>query len=352
MINEDHDTPPEGIRERAAPLDLSGLDRTRLGPNGEKPWIPENDPPAPNIEWLHYQYRLAAKNRAIIDIDGDYNDASEVIGEYRELTPCPRKGRISFKQIGDLRLRKKDISMDDEDLLICRRPVASGDLDDSDNPIYRHPDPTNDPKDFYSALWGHGYDVYRGRVLPMNPIDAWTEGFSDPHPLENDQENNSFSKRGVEVKENDEGKYFRIYNSSAASYVFLGVYPDGSAAYDWRYYVRATYMTAYIGRIEPGTKLEWCVEVLKREDGGWKAEAGSFQIRGWPEGWYSGSYPDDIKEYHDQSMRKTSGWQTYSGEFTVDERYKDIWLSFQQNGSDNTTQYQNLYFRNFQIWRA
>ena len=278
----DDDIPPGGIQERSAPLDLSGLDRTRLGPNGEKPWIPEDDPPAPTIEWLEYQYKLDAKNRAVIDINGDYNDASEVIGEYRELTPCPRKGRISFKQIGDLRLKKEDISLDDEDLLICRRPVASGELDDRDQPIFRHEEPTFDPKDFYRALWGHGYDIYRARVLPMNPLDAWNEGFSKPHPLDNGRENNGYGYRGVQVRENDDGQYFRLYNSSRSEYVFVGWYPDGRPAYDYRYYVLATYATSYIGRLPAGTRLEWCVEIYKPR-GDWKTESGSFQIRGYPD---------------------------------------------------------------------
>ena len=350
MNDLDHDTPPGGIQERAAPLDLSGLDRTRLGPNGEKPWIPEDDPPAPTIEWLDYQYKLAAKNRAIIDINGDYNDASEVIGEYRELTPCPRTGKISFKQIGDLRLKKKDIALDDEDLLICRRPVASGQLDGYNNPIFRHEEPTNDPKDFYRALWGHGYDIYRAKVLPMNPLNAWNEGFSNPYPLDNDQEDYGYGRRGVQVLENDGGKYFRIYNSSYSEDVFVGVYPDGRPAFERRYYVRATFATCYIGRIPPGTRLEWCVDIYK-ENGDWRSEDGSFQIRGWAEGYFGG----DFMDYENISFRSAGNdktWRCYSGELTVDERFNDLWLSFQQNGSDNTTQYQNIYFRNFQIWRA
>lgn len=345
MIDEDHDTPPEGIRERAAPLDLSSLDRTRLGPNGEKPWIPEDDPPAPTIEWLEYQYKLDAKNRAVIEVENEDN-----IGAYRELTPCPRKGKISFKQIGDLRLKKKDIAMDDEDLLICRRPVASGDLDDYKNPIYRHEEPTNDPKDFYRALWGHGYDVHRAEVLPMNPLGVWNEGFSAPYPLNNEQEDNSFSRRGVSVYENDGGQYFRLYNSSYGEYVFVGWYPSGQAAFDWRYYVRATYAVCYIGRIEPGTRLEWCVDVYK-PNGDWRSESGSFQIRGWSEGWFGGESMD-YENISFRSAGNSTSWRCYSGEITVDERHNDLWLAFQQNGSDNTTQYQNTYFRNFQFWRV
>lgn len=301
--------------------------------------IDESEYPAPTLEWLHYQYQTAAKLRDRIDVPG-YEDASEVIGEYRELTPCPRDGRISFKQIGGIRLKTNDISMDDEDLLICRKPVPTGELDGRDNPIFRHEDPTNDPSDFYSALWGHNYDVYRGKILPMNPLNAWNEGFSDPQPWDNENEDFGYGYRGIEVKENDDGEYFRLFSSSRPSYYN-----------NWR--VMATYAIAYIGRIPAGTRLEWSVEIFKREDGGWRSEAGSFQIRGWPEGYYSGSYPDDMKEYHNQSIRNTYGdWLTYSGEITIDERYSDLWLAFQQNGSSSSSTYQNIYFRNFQFWRA
>lgn len=312
--------PPGGIQELESPPDV------------------ESQEPEPTLEWLHYQYQTAAKLRERIDVDG-YEDASEVIGEYRELEPCPKNGRISYKQIGGVRLKTKDIAMDDEDLLICRKVFATGELDDRDNPIFRHEPPTNEPSDFYSALWGHNYDVYRGKILPMNPLNAWNEGFSDPQPWENSEEDNGYGYRGIEVREDDDGEYFRLYNSSRPYYY-------------QNFRVLATYAVAYIGRIPAGTRLEWAVEIFKREDGGWRASTASFQIRGWPEGYYTGSYPDDMEEYHSQSVRQTSGWQSFSGEFTVDERYNDIWLAFQINGSSATTSYQNIYFRNFQIWRA
>lgn len=350
MNDLDHDTPPEGTQERAAPLDLSelsSLDRTRLGPNGEKPWIPEDDPPKPTIEWLEYQYKLYSKNRAVIGIPDV--EATDVVGTFRELTPCPRSGKISFKQIGDIRLKTKDIFMNDEDLLVCRRPVANG-VDSNKEPKFEHEEPTNDPSDYYRALWGHGYDIYRGEVLPMNPLESWNEGFSPPYPTSSSQEDYGFSRRGVQVLENDSGEYFRLYNSSYGEYVFLGYYGNGNPAWGWRYWVRATYAVCYIGRIEPGTRLEWCVDVYK-PNGDWRTEGASFQIRGWSEGFFGG----DSMDYENIGFRQagSSGdWRCYSGEITVDERFNDLWLAFQQNGSDNTTNYQNVYFRNFQFWRS
>ena len=343
----DDDTSPGEITESKI-RDLSVLDRTRLGPNGEKPWEPT---PAPTIEWLEYQYKLAAKNRAVIDINGQVTDVSEVIGKYREITPCPSKGKISFKQIGDLReYSRQEISMDDEELLICRKPVASGGLDNKDNPIYEHADPTYDPKDFYSAFYGHFYDVYRAKILPMNPLRAWNEGFSSPHPLDNKQENNGYGYRGVQVKENDAGKYFRLYSASVGEYVFVGWYPNNTPAYDWRYYPKATYCTAYVGRIPAGTRLEYSVQIYKPY-GDWRSEGGSFQIRGWSEGFFGGESMDYVNNYFG-GAGSSSAFQTFSGEFTIDDRFQDLWMAFQQNGSNNSNHYQNIYFRNFQIWRV
>ena len=343
----DENIPPGGIIELDEPVDWGSVDPNLRGPNGEEPPQPQ---PKPTLEWLFYQYQQAAKRRDRIEIEG-YDDVSEVIGEYREITPCPSRGKISFRQIGAVRLKEKEINLDDEDLLLCRKPVATGELDDQNNPIFRHPDPTNDPQDFYSALYGHNYDVYRAKVLPMNPLNAWNESFSEPHPLDNEQEENGYGFRGVQVKEDDDGEYFRVFSSSRSVYGFYGYRPDGTEIWKLFYYPKATYCTAYVGRIPAGTRLEWAVEVRKTS-GDWRSESGSFQIRGMPEGFMSGSYPDDMKEYYAKSLRATSGWQTFSGELTIDDRYQDLILSFQQNGSDSTTAYQNIYFRNFQIWRV
>ena len=105
--------------ETTAIIDTSELDVSRLGPKGEKPWV---QPAAPTF-------------RGLIDITGDYDDVSQVIGTYRELTPCPRSGRINFKQVGGLRLKTSEIEMDDEDLLVCRKPEATGELDENNNAI-------------------------------------------------------------------------------------------------------------------------------------------------------------------------------------------------------------------------
>ena len=310
---------------------MSELDTTRLGPNGEKPWEPE-----PRTEL-----------RDII-VNDDFDDPSDVIGSYRELVPCPSSGKITFKQIGDLRFMTKNVSLDDESLLACRKPVATGELDDWNRPIYRQEEPTFDPSDFYGALWGHEYIAQRGKVLPANPINAFNEGFSQPYPTENEQEGNNFSLRGLTTEEGDDGsENFRLYSSSYGEYRFIGWDSNGNAVYDWRYYPKATYAIAYIGRIPSGTRLEWAVEVYKQR-GDWRMESGFFFIRGWSEGYFGG----DETEYVREEIRDTDNkWRSVSGEITIDDRHNDLYVAFEQWGGEHDTSYQNIYFRNFRFWR-
>jgi len=316
--------------EPAAPFDTSDLDVSRLGPKGETPWV---QPAAPTF-------------RGLIDITGDYDDVSDVIGAYRELTPCPRSGRINFKQVGGLRLKTSEIEMDDEDLLVCRKPEATGELGGNNAAIYRHKEPTNDPSDYYQAVWGHAYDVYRAPVLPMNPLNGWNEGFSAPYPTENDQEN-GYGLRGVQIGEEDGQKHFRLYSGSYSERVFLGWYPDGRPAYGDRYYPRATYCNAYVGRFEPGTRLVLSFEA-NNTFGGWESEEGAYQIAAWSEGWFGG----EQKIYKQGAVATRGSWDVFTTEITIDDRFRDLWLAFQQNGSGDTSQFQSTYFRNYQIWRA
>ena len=308
--------------------------------NGEESW---SSAPAPTLDDFVRSYRSSAL-REIIEGEEDRE-----LGFVRELEACPRKGRINFKQIAQLRQRKSGVDTRDEDLLICRKPVATGDLDAFDNPIYRHEDHNDDPSDYYQALWGHDYDVYRGKVVGPRHANSWSEGFSDPYPTEAEDEGNGYARRGVEVNENDEGdKYFRIYSSSTSERVYIGTYPNGNPAYETKYYPRATYLTTYVGRIEPGTRLIFNFEAYS-SDSSWRGQRGVFSMRGWEEGFMGG----DSMDYMQFSISNDRNeFISYTDEFTVDERFSDIWIAFQQNGSSATINYQNLYLRNFQIWRA
>ena len=107
---------------------------------------------------------------------------SQQIGFFREITPCPSSGKITFKQIGAIRQITTNIACDNEELLLARKPQPTGELDSFENPIYALKEPTYDPSDFYSAYWGASYDVIKGDDLGPTPLGDWNEQFEDPQP--------------------------------------------------------------------------------------------------------------------------------------------------------------------------
>lgn len=309
-----------------AEIDILSLDRSRLGPNGEEPWKPVAAPSFSDFVRAQQSGR-AEKNG---------------IGTYRIINPCPTSGRISFRQIADLRFRSRNIQLDDADLLRCRKPVATGNLDENYKPIYAHKDPPiYDPIEWRGGMWGHDYVVNRGESLPVNPINSWNEGFSSPYPTQSDDEEYGYSYRGVDT----DGSSIRVYSASISKYVFVGWDNNNNPRYEWRFYPRATYATAYIGRVDPGTRLIFNFEALSRTPD-WQYVGGSYQIRGSSEGFLGG----DQMEYVSAGIPNSNDWISINHEIVVDSRFNDIYLAFQQNGSDSTGQVMSTYFRNYQIW--
>ena len=291
-------------------------------PEGEKPWEPpESIVPFAGLDELYRQERN--------------------VGFSRMINPCPTSGKITFKQIGDLReYDGAPISMDDERLLNCRQPSPAGDG------TYYQPVATNDPSDYYNALWGSEGVVNRGRVLPMNPIGSWNENFPNGYPLDNSNEDNSFNYRGVTPQENG----FRMYAASEARYVFVGMDPNnpGYGIYEWRYYPRTVNAVGYIGRFEAGTRLSMAFETYSNISGDkWKQTAGYWSVRGWTQGFFQG----DSKTYEEGRIPLRSTY-THVVDITVNDAPKDIWIAFQQDGDpDNDTQ-QWFELNNFWIWRT
>ena len=253
-----------------------------------------------------------------------------MLGAYREITPCPASGRITFKQLGDLRERSSGIDCDDSDLLVCRKPKATDELSLNKKTLRKQAEASNDPSDFYNACWGHNYDFIRGYDLPPNPIGSFMELFSDPQP-------EGYSERGVQVKTwDDGGEYFRLY-----------AYTDDK---NWQgdFVEKATYLSSYVGRFAPNTKLTIYFE-YNGDAGDWQNPSPSFSLRGWSDGWYQG----ETKEYISTGLRTNDRyWSVFEQEFTVDSVHRDIWIAFQQNTSTVQANYENLYVRNVQIWRS
>ena len=276
---------------------------------------------------------------------------SQQIGFFREITPCPSSGKITFKQIGAIRQITKNIACDNEELLFARKPQPTGELDAYNNPIYALKEPTYDPSDYYSAFWGASYDVIKGESLGPNPLGDWNEHFEDPQPpddFEKEAEGwgpdaqfkNGLRTVGVEPDE-DGNDCLVVSSASGGIYRFAG-----GQGYQWFWSPRVAYAISYLSRAEAGDKLVFYFE--------WKSgknnpdDVGCYmRIIGWRDGWMG----NDSKEYA-YVENSFAEWQSTIVEIEVDDSYRDIAIAFYQNGSIQTDRAQRCSFRNVHCWRA
>ena len=307
--------------KKAAPID--NIDRSRLGPNGEIPW----EPPEPVAPFAGLD-ELYKKERSV--------------GYSRVIGPCPSSGKITFKQIGDLReYNGKPINMNDSRLLNCRQPAPLG------NGGYYQPAATNDPSDYYNAVWGSEGVVNRGRVLPMNPIGSWNENFPSPYPLDNDNEENSFKYRGVEAS----GNGCRLYAISEKRRVFIGYDQNnpGYGIYEDRFYPRTVNAVSYVGRFDAGTRLSMAFDTTHYSSyPDWQVTMGWWGIRGWTQGFFNGS----VKEYASGGVWRKATNYPYVVDIEVDDAHKDIWIALEQSGDPDNDDEQWFSLNNFWIWRT
>lgn len=278
---------------------------------------------------------------------------TQQIGFFREITPCPRSGKITFQQIGAIRQITSNIACDNEELLLARKPNPTGELDGLNNPIYALKEPTNDPSDYYSAYWGCSYDVIKGESLGPTPLGDWNEQFLDPQPPDVYDASGWGSDaaardglREVTSKVDLEGNpYIKVSSRSGGIYRYAGSYPNGTVRYEWFWYPRTAYAISYLSRVNAGDKLVFYFEWLSNNTQ-WYNEDCYMRIIGWRDGWMS----NDEKEYAKKTTGKT-GWQSELIEIEVDESYRDIAIAFYQIGSD--TEYEeSCFFRNVHCWRA
>lgn len=276
------------------------------------------------------------------------------IGFVREITPCPRSGKITFKQIGAIRQITTNIACDNEELLLARKPEPTGDLDNWENPIYALREPTYDPADYYSAYWGGSYDVVKGESLGPNPLGDWNEQFVDPQPPDNyDDEADGWGGsaeakdgyRGVSSGDDGGKPCVTVYSASGGVYRF-SYYQGSTPIYEWFWKPRTAYAISYLSRAEAGDRLVFYFEWLSSHNSWYDVEA-NVKILGWRDGWMS----NDVKEYATLSDRHTS-WKSEIIEIDVDPSYRDIAIAFYATGSDNGDYQQFTKFRNVHCWRA
>ena len=291
-----------------------------LGPNGEQPYVHD-----PKILTLDDVIREERERRLLRGDPG--------IGSYRNLTPCVSSGRIDFKQIGAIRQVTKNIDLTDPWLLGARKPVQDGGVDEVNQPTYSRPAPTNDPSDYYSALWAMDNKVVRGVDLPMPPLDSWNEA-SQP---------NGDAPWSV----GSAGDYIAMSAGSRVENQFWG-WSGSTPVFRDVYYPATAFAITYIGRIAPGTRLVFYWEWYGRGHQYYTTDR-YLNIRGWRSGWFGG----DHLEYHALVQGgRLSNWRSEMREIVVDSQYSDIWIAFQVTGSDKTTTSTSCNFRKFSCWRA
>lgn len=283
------------------------------------------------------------KPAAPVDISPAYA-GSRSVGQYRTITPCPTSGRINFQQIGNLReYRNRPISMDDNSLLVCRRPEPTT---EDGRLVYRHLPPTYDPSDFYGAMWGSEGNVARGKYLPMNPINTWNENFPGTYPTESPEENYSFQYRSCVPA----GNGFTLTAKSLTYRQFVGFDSNGYGVYETRYIPMTVNAVAYVGRFDPGTVLSMAFETTNYRTNGeatWKMQLGFWNVRGWSQGFFNGS----VVDYASGSIPRNQT-ATQTATIQIDDLHRDLWIAFQQDGSDSSENEQWHTLHNFQIWRA
>lgn len=275
---------------------------------------------------------------------------SQQIGFFREITPCPSSGKITFKQIGAIRQITSNIECDNEELLLARKPQPTGELDSFNNPIYALKEPTYDPSDFYSAYWGASYDVIKGDDLGPTPLGDWNEQFEDPQPPDDfsggdpaDYVNGSRSV--VSGSDADGNPLIQVYSTSGGTYDFA-YWQGNNPVYQWNYYPRTAYAISYLSRAKAGDRLVFYFE-WKCNKGSWYDVGCSMRVIGWRDGWMG----NDLKEY--TSLDNNSNlWKSEIVEIEVDPSYRDIAIAFYQTGSESGNYQQVCSFRNVHCWRA
>ena len=275
---------------------------------------------------------------------------SQQIGFFREITPCPSSGKITFQQIGAIRQITKNISCDNEELLLARKPRPTGELDGANNPIYALAEPTYDPSDYYSAYWGASYDLIKGESLGPNPLGDWNEQFVDPQPPDDYQDIADGAGGSAEAKsgyrgvasttDTDGNSQIELTAASGGVYSFYG-WQGTNAIYAWDWYQRTVYAISYISRAQAGDRLVFYFESAGTE--------GSYmRVIGWRDGWMG----NDEKEYASVSTRTGRAWRSYIVGIGVGPSYRDIAIAFYQSSSSSDDYFYRSQFKNVHCWRA
>ena len=280
------------------------------------------------------------------------------IGQFRELTPCPKNGKITFQQIGAIREVASSIEMDDERLLKCRsmsvKKGADGksELDDYGNAIYVKAEPTNDPADFYAALWGDVGDLTDGNTNLSNDYGEWyveNEFFSTNTPNED-----VFGgwrdgiQEAVSVDyDTADGKGERgIRLTAKPAESSNGLDPLGQII--WRPIQVDSTVKGYVGRLPAGQTYHIYWEWKQTSTQPW-SERPTMKVFAWAGGYKASEVVETLLEEN----HRGSEWKSCKYIFDVPTNgYEDIWIEFRQDSPISVGYTSASIFKNVQIWRA
>lgn len=279
------------------------------------------------------------------------------IGQFRELSPCPKNGKITFQQVGAIRGVSSLIEMNDDRLLKCRSmSVKKGEdgksvLDDYGNAIYVKAEPTNDPADFYAALWGDVGDLTDGNTNLSNDYGEWyveNEFFSSNTPSEDPfgwrpaiQEAESISYDTADGK-GERG--IKLTASPAQS--GGGLDPLGQII--WRPFQSDSTVKSYVGRLPAGQTYHVYWEWKQLSDSP-DDERPTMKIAAWAGGYKASEV---VEALLGEDHRGTQ-WKSCKRTFDVPTNgYQDIWMEFRQDSPNVSGRSSSSIFKNVQIWRA
>lgn len=272
------------------------------------------------------------------------------IGQVRELNPCPSNGKINFQQIGAIREIAAGISMDDARLLPCRKMVGKtkeeggAELDEYGNRVYVHSDATNDPADYYDALWAHDANILFSSEnnQQINELGKWyTENeFSSDREAEEDSYVPPVQETST-LPDPDDGSVRCIRLAAQSAQIRQGL--DA-----WSFISVDATLKNYVGKLPAGESFTIYCEWKQLSNNFWDLSP-TMRVCGWADG-YKGS--EEYELLLDLSHEGTS-WRSSKHTFVVpDNGFDNIWLEFQQRSSDERGAPSISLMKNVQIWRA
>jgi hypothetical protein len=280
------------------------------------------------------------------------------IGQFREISPCPKNGKITFKQVGAIRGVSSSIEMNDSGLLKCRamavKKGADGksELDGYGNAIYVQAEATNDPSDYYAALWGDLGNLTDGNTNLSNDYGEWyveNEFFTTNTPSEDvfgGWRNGIQEAVSVDYDSADTEGERGIKLSAKPAERSGGLDPLGQII--WSPVQVDSTVKGYVGRLPSGQTYHLYWEWKQTSTQNWD-ERPTMKVAAWSGGYKASEVVETLLEETHRGVE----WKSCKYTFDVPTNgYQDIWIEFRQDSPNRSGYTSSSIFKNVQIWRA